>query len=471
MYSLKTNKLNLLRQPSLDIIFCIFVFFTVGYLLFHGYLYKLAFIVLMASCVYVAFRFPLVTVFLLIILTVLPTIFQMVPEYSDEWMSIGYGIRIQDVVLVSMLGAVILKVIFGVKELSAQNNIKLTLHVILFGLWICFEIIRNISVYGLSAPGEFRYSYLILSVPLYVSFMFPIVQRRKKLLKLLIVSSLFLPIIFIPIIGELKGWRIGPENRFFPASISLGLIYGLLALGLGKKYKIIKISKILYWFIIVFVGVMIIVDSHRSVWLVTVIVGVIIYRIKEINYSKKKNHVLIITFIGLITFMLAQQVLMTDMKTDLIHFIIGRSSDLIKIDESYNNTASWRMVQWKTQMIKYYDSPIIGEGFGGYWGYSGIQGDLGVSPHNMYVQTLVKLGTVGLVIYMIITAKIFVNIKRILTNNEIKNDPDISILIIGFVILVASHVFYIAYSFEYYSLLFIGLAIASLRDKKYLKNE
>jgi len=425
----------------------------------------------MASCVYVAFRFPLVTVFLLIILTVLPTIFQMVPEYSDEWMSIGYGIRIQDVVLVSMLGAVILKVIFGVKELSAQNNIKLTLHVILFGLWICFEIIRNISVYGLSAPGEFRYSYLILSVPLYVSFMFPIVQRRKKLLKLLIVSSLFLPIIFIPIIGELKGWRIGPENRFFPASISLGLIYGLLALGLGKKYKIIKISKILYWFIIVFVGVMIIVDSHRSVWLVTVIVGVIIYRIKEINYSKKKNHVLIITFIGLITFMLAQQVLMTDMKTDLIHFIIGRSSDLIKIDESYNNTASWRMVQWKTQMIKYYDSPIIGEGFGGYWGYSGIQGDLGVSPHNMYVQTLVKLGTVGLVIYMIITAKIFVNIKRILTNNEIKNDPDISILIIGFVILVASHVFYIAYSFEYYSLLFIGLAIASLRDKKYLKNE
>ena len=112
MFFLKTNKSKLLRQPPLELLFCIFVFFTTGYLLFQGYLYKFTFIVLLTGCVYVAFRFSLFTVFLLIIFAVLPTIFQMIPEYSEEWMSIGFGIRIQDVVLISMLGAVILKVIF-----------------------------------------------------------------------------------------------------------------------------------------------------------------------------------------------------------------------------------------------------------------------------------------------------------------------------------------------------------------------
>ena len=77
--------------------------------------------------------------------------------------------------------------------------------------------------------------------------------------------------------------------------------------------------------------------------------------------------------------------------------------------------ASWRLVQWKEQMTKFYDSPIIGEGFGSYWGFSGNPGDLGVQPHNLYVQTLVKLGTVGMLLYLIIIVKIFVNFKHTIT--------------------------------------------------------
>ena len=184
MFFLKTNKSQLLRQPPLEIIFCIFVFLTSGYLLFYGYLYELTFIVLLSGCAYVAFHFPLFTVFLLIILAVIPTIFQAAPEYSEEWMFIGFRIRIQDVVMVSMLGAVFLKVIFRVKGLSGRKKIGLSLCLVLFGLWISFEIVRNINVYGLSAPGEFRYRYLILCVPLYIALFFSSEERRKKLLKL-----------------------------------------------------------------------------------------------------------------------------------------------------------------------------------------------------------------------------------------------------------------------------------------------
>ena len=462
---MKTKKSNLLRQISLEVIFCIFIFFSVAYLLFQGWLYQLTFIVLLIGCVYIAFRFPILTVFLLMTFAVFPTIFQMVPNYSEEWMKIGFGIRIQDVVMVSMLGAVFLKVIFRSKGLISRDNLSLSVYLILFGLWISFEIMRNINLYGLSAPGEFRYRYLILSPALYITVISSSTEKRKNLLWLLIISSLFFPIMCVPVIGQLKGWSIGPMARFFPASISLGLLYGLVAMVLGKKYNVIKIKNVLYWFIIVASGLMIIIDSHRSVWLATLSVGGAFLWIKEINYKNTMNHTLLTIFSIIIILTLANQILVLKKQISLVDYIAGRTSDLIKIEESYNNTASWRIIQWKSQLAKLWVSPLIGEGFGGYWGLSGIQGDLGVAPHDLYVQTLVKLGIVGMLLYIIIIAKIFVRLKRRLKFIEDENNPDIPILILGFVILVGSHIFYIAYSFDYYSLFYIGLGVASLNNK------
>ena len=467
MYFLKANISQFLREPTKEIVFCIFVFFATCYLLLYGYLYQLSFVVLLASCVFIAFRFPLLTVFLLIIFAVLPTVFQMIPKYSDDWMKVGFGIRIQDVIMVSMLGAVIIKVVLSNRKKFTQNNLGVSVYIILFVLWISFEIERNVSVYGLSAPGEFRYRYLILTIPLYIAIFISSPDRRKKLLKLLIASSLFFPIMCVPIIGQLKGWSIGPEARFFIASISLGLLYGLLALSLGKKYRIIKINVILYWLVFVISGLMILIDSHRSVWIAAVAVGASLFWIKENNYSKKMNNTLLEVFSIIIILAITNQLLIFKTNTNLFDYITGRTSDLTKLDESYNNNVSWRVVQWKTQMGKYYDSPIIGEGFGSYWGFSGIKGDLGVFPHNLYVQTLIKIGTVGMLLYLIIILKIFVNFNRGLKNNKLRSDPNSSIIVIGFVILFTSHVFYIAYSFEYYSLLFIGLGIAGIKDKKF----
>ena len=145
----------------------------------------------------------------------------------------------------------------------------------------------------------------------------------------------------------------------------------------------------------------------------------------------------------------------------------SRINDLIKLDEKHNNTAAWRVAQWKAQIPKFYASPIMGEGFGGYWTVFGVQGDLGVSPHNLYIQTLVKLGTVGMLLYLIIIVKMFFKFKRTITKYKFKDDSEIPILKLGMVVLIAAHVFYVAYSFEYYSLLFISLGAASLKDNKF----
>jgi len=467
MFISKITNAFFLRQKYLEMVFFIFVGVPVVYLLMHGYLFKLTLLCFLGICVLIAYRVPLFTVFTLIILAILPSVFQMVPRYSEVWMNLGGGIRVPDVIMISMLGAVLLKLFFQAKKKPLQNKLGMFLFVILFGLWISFEIARNIGIYGLSAPGEFRYRYLILSAPLYIAFFFSSAERRRKLIKLLIASSLFFPIMCVPIIGQLKGWSIGPDARFLPATISLGLLYGLLALGLAKKYRIIKIKEILHWFIIVAVGLMIIIDSHRSVWLAVFAAGGTLFWIKEINFSKRMNRTLLTVFSIIIILTLTNQILILKTKTNLVDYTTGRTSDLVKIDESHNNTVTWRVTQWKTQMTKYYASPIIGEGFGSYWGLSGVRGDIGVSPHNLYIQTLVKLGTVGMLLYIIIIFKIFIKVKRTITKYKIKDDPEMPMLILGIVVLIASHVFYIAYAFEYYSLLFIGLGVASLKNKKY----
>ena len=119
------------------------------------------------------------------------------------------------------------------------------------------------------------------------------------------------------------------------------------------------------------------------------------------------------------------------------------------------------------QIQKFYAAPIAGQGFGGYWGVSGKLGDLGISPHSLYVQTLVKLGIVGMLLYLVIILKIFDKLRRTIARYKMEANPEMAILITGMVVLITSHAFYLVYAFEYYSLLFIGLSAASLRNEKF----
>jgi O-antigen ligase len=446
---------------------CLFVVFPLAYLLAQGYLIKLTTLSLFGFCGLIAYRLPLLTVLTLIVIVILPSIFQMIPGFSYLWMDIGGGIRIQDVIMVSMLGAVFIKMFFSTRKKIPQNKLGLSLFVILFGLWILFEIVRNVGMYGLSAPGEFRFRYLILSIPLYVCIFFDQEEKRRSLFKILIVSALFVPILCIPIIGHLKGWSVGGGSRFFSSAISLGLLYGLIGLSLGMKYNLIRINGVLFWAMIFSVGLMILFDTHRSVWLAASVTAFILFIMKELPYRNIMTWLLLIIISGVIMYAVAAAFIKSSTGTTPVDFIIERSSDIVKFGEDYNNNAAWRVTQWKMQMQKFYASPITGEGFGGYWGLSGKKWDLGVSPHSLYVQTLVKLGIVGMFLYLVMILKIFNRLRHTIARYKVNRDPEMAILITGLIVLIATHVFYTVYSFEYYSLLFIGLSVASLRDGKF----
>jgi O-antigen ligase len=106
-------------------------------------------------------------------------------------------------------------------------------------------------------------------------------------------------------------------------------------------------------------------------------------------------------------------------------------------------------------------SPLLGEGFGGYWALvtPGL-GTVTQSPHNLYIQTLVKIGMIGLVIYLVLIVQTYRQFRQTLKRRS--GQPHHAVfLTIGLMTLVASHFYFVAYAFDHYSLFFVGMALAT----------
>ena len=99
------------------------------------------------------------------------------PEYSN-WFFLGGGVRAQDAILVLMLVAVALKLFFDKNR--KHKNLHLIFIVSLLYILFFIEIFRNYNIYGISALGEFRFRYLVLVLPLYITIFFdtPISARN-----------------------------------------------------------------------------------------------------------------------------------------------------------------------------------------------------------------------------------------------------------------------------------------------------
>ena len=86
-------------------------------------------------------------------------------------MVVGGGFHAVDLILIGMAGALIFRLLnTAMSKRSNYTKINyLSFLISIFALLILFEIVRNIPQYGLSALGEFRFYYLILIIPLYIS--------------------------------------------------------------------------------------------------------------------------------------------------------------------------------------------------------------------------------------------------------------------------------------------------------------
>ena len=131
-------------------------------------------------------------------------------------------------------------------------------------------------------------------------------------------------------------------------------------------------------------------------------------------------------------------------------------------------TAFWRLAVWDASLKSFLKYPLFGQGFGGYWYLfvPELNSVINLPPHNLYIYTIVKIGLIGLVLYLIIILKLYKKFKAALLLFKERYNIDKPIVIFSIVVLVSAHFFYLVYSFDYFSMLYIGLGTASILNHK-----
>lgn len=406
---------------------------------------------IVAGAVLLARRFPLATCLAFLALGVLPNVFLAVPVFAEGFGLVGFGIRPMDIVLLGMLGAVTLAQFIGNAGRSGTGLKRIA---VVFAIWVAFEVARNIPQYGLSAPGEFRFSYLILALPIYVGLHFPTAEMRVRLLKVLIGCSLLFPITMVPLLGALNAGIVGVEGRFFPATISLGIALGVLALGIAHRHGIVRLKLPLLWMISLLAGAILVSDGHRSVWIFVGASLLFLIARKEVGWKTvAAGGALLVTAYG---------ILALGFPSVIRHFLDFLGERLLAfLSPEQDPTARWRLALWYSALETIARSPFLGEGFGGYWAF--VTPGLGVvtqSPHNLYIQALVKIGLIGLFIYLVLIVKTYRQFIQTLVRQPAQSHQ-VAFLTIGSMTLVASHLYFVAYAFDLYSGFYIGLAVAA----------
>jgi O-antigen ligase len=136
------------------------------------------------------------------------------------------------------------------------------------------------------------------------------------------------------------------------------------------------------------------------------------------------------------------------------------------IDPGSDQNASWRMEGWRQQMAVLSDSEVVfGRGLGSYFDWYHHTQEVTYSPHNAYVQILLKFGLLGLGVYCALILTFFrraMRVRRRLPPGQARAYMEMSILNFG-----AAHAYMTGYGFSLIILVFyaVGVTTAGLVQK------
>jgi O-antigen ligase len=332
----------------------------------------------------------------------------------------------------------------------------IALAVLLVGLMTA-GVAVGFSERPLSALREFSVSYLILVLAPYAALF---LRTRKNILQVFKAVALFgvgAPLILLPLVATLKGWGIGPEARFYPSPVHMGILYGLVAICLLQSHE--RSWRSVFVPALPLAGVLLIADSHRSVWLATavaVLLFVLTGRIRPERFWKWGGvAVLVALLVG---------TALTALHRDPIAYVASRS--VAFSNPSADGTAAWRLALWEASIEQGREHLVSGEGFGFYFDAQTSHGRITHTPHSLYVQTFLKIGLAGLLTLVALAAALVAALAVAWRRVRLCGDRQMeSVVLTGLIAACAALAYGLVYAFDPYSMVFIGLGLsAALRS-------
>jgi O-antigen ligase len=323
-------------------------------------------------------------------------------------------------------------------------------------VWLGFEVVRNVGAYRLSSVREFAVENLVIIVPVYLAIFLRSERTILRAFKGVAVFALVSPLALIPVIGSLKGWGIGSADRFYPAVVHLGLLFGVLSLLLLKKYGQLRVG---WW--ILYLGTfaaaaLIVVDGHRSVWLSCGTAAAVLVLLGEIRLRRFWHWGF--AALGLVA---AAALALSIVGLDVPRYVATRASAFV--NPVNDPTSDWRFSIWRQALPIAKEHLIAGQGFGGYYTWLASGGSsFSVTPHDMYIQMLLKTGMIGLGLAIALGVVALVGLKKGWRVARGRHDTSATpVIVVGIAAVVVTFAWGVVYQPVVYSFIFAGLGLAA----------
>jgi len=416
----------------------------------------------LVAATWLAYRVPVVASALALLLLGVVAILGMIAHpiigltsLGGEVVTGGAGARIEDVLMLGMLLA-------SMARLATPAGRKLMGRMlypaVALGVWMVFEVVRNLFAVGFQALGEFRYQYLmVFSIPLSLVLGLSTPKLVAQALKWFCAVAVGVPLLLIPILLT-PGGSIG-GGRLFPSHVSLGVLLGLTVL--WRCRSVVRWPRVLLWSATVIGLIEILFDAHRSVWLAALAIGFAIM----VADRKPKRAVQLV--VGALLPVGVAILTATYLGIDVLSIVADRSQAALGMQD----TAAWRWYLWVANLRLFGESPWIGRGLGLYF-YNTYIPELGLTvdvfPHNMYVMALVHLGSVGLGLLGWLW---YSTLSHLRSAGRALAEADKEwggVVGVGIASLVAGAAYSVAYGFDPFSLTLVGICLAvAVRWRQY----
>jgi hypothetical protein len=319
----------------------------------------------------------------------------------------------------------------------------------LFLLIVLIYVIIYTPIHGKSAIGEARKYYFYFFIPIIVM----LAVKEPKDVKRVLVATFCVALALLATASwrlalgsSVRGLANAPSSLFLLLTALSILIFHLN--GQVIIHRAVDIA--IFWLCLGVVSV----SLHRSVLLAGasgLLIIFFLYR-KKLAFLAKVVVALIVLAILLALAMASNRA--------FDEFAMGHLGGLI--NPQADATASWRMRGWQQQLGNLSgQSLLFGNGLGSYYSWVERGWKVHVTPHNGYVQIILKFGLIGLAVYILLAMKFFWH--TFMVRKKLSPGPQKALVEMGILNFGAAHGYMMGYGIELIALIFFSLAIVAVR--------
>jgi hypothetical protein len=297
--------------------------------------------------------------------------------------------------------------------------------------------------------GEARKVYFMFLIPLLASVAIKTTDDLRKFVLVLVWAAIAVAIFGLGRVA-MKGSAVlalGSEGTLIVALVAFLMIVHLI-------YRTVIINPLVDRVLLFVFGLMVLVSGQRSVWL-TVGFGLILMFWFYRSRSPVIARILMVSAFAVFGLSAGMSIF-----PEAGSRLLEKFGGIVNPTEDAN--ASWRIKRWEYQRDRLIEqgNVLFGEGFGDYE-RDPLTGKIAPSPHNAYIQTVLKLGLFGLMIYALLAFQFFR--KTLAVRNKLVPGPMRAYLETGVLSFGAAHAYILGYNFMPIMLMVFSLAVCAVK--------